>query len=177
MNIINDSKEIVNAVASYAAQVNAELQAFENASRKALGHAKKAGDLLTEIKSELPHGEFSKWLDKNFKSSRRTAQRFMKIAANWDTLEAKTPRVSLLSLREAERIIAKPKQLEAVERCIDIDTFQTVAESLRAVRDRELYRHAGHATFDAYVLHRFGLSLQLVGDLLDIAAQVEGGQR
>jgi hypothetical protein len=46
-------------------------------------YARKSGRALNAIKKSLPHGEWTKWLEKRFNGSRETARIYMRIAARW----------------------------------------------------------------------------------------------
>lgn len=71
-------------------RINAEHRACEVAAHSAVEHAINAGELLTEVKAELGHGEFGTWLEANFEGTARSAQTYMKLARNRDALEANT---------------------------------------------------------------------------------------
>lgn len=97
-------------LATLASEINAHHQAAEEAAFSALDHARAAGDLLIEAKTRCGHGTWSAWLVANFRGSERTAQRYMKLATGWAELEAKTTRVSDLSLREAVKLLEVPRE-------------------------------------------------------------------
>jgi Protein of unknown function (DUF3102) len=87
-----------------AARIRSEFEAAEQGHRDALGHAIRAGELLTQAKARMKHGEWLPWLEENFPGDRRTATRYMALAANG-------ARVSHLgSVREALAAIRKPRQ-------------------------------------------------------------------
>ena len=98
------------SLAVLASEINAHHQAAEEAAYAALDHARAAGDLLIEAKTRCGHGSWSDWLVTNFRGSERTAQRYMKLANGWAELEAKTTRVSDLSLREAVKLLQSPRE-------------------------------------------------------------------
>lgn len=79
---------------------------------KALEHANKAGELLIQAKATCKHGEWERWLENNFKGSKRQAQRYMRIHQHWPEIEGKTTRVSDLSLREGLKLLEGPKKSE-----------------------------------------------------------------
>lgn len=108
----------------YADRIRVEYQAFEGASRKALQHARHAGEMLVVVKQQVPHGSFSNWLAIHFPGSNRTAQRFMQIANNWSTIEANTPRVADMSLRKAEQIIAQPRRTDHIQDLLSVSADQ-----------------------------------------------------
>jgi len=63
-----------------ADRINAEHEAVLAADRRALRHAMRAGDLLTEVKSRLGHGRFICWVEAHCRFSIRTAQLYMELA-------------------------------------------------------------------------------------------------
>jgi hypothetical protein len=73
-------------------------QAYGHAA-KAIEHARQAGELLIQAKSEIPHGGWLPWLKANCDVSEREAQRYMRLASRWHELKSDT--VSDLSLRGA----------------------------------------------------------------------------
>ena len=63
-----------------ASKINqAHAHAIEHAD-SAIGFAKQAGELLLQVKAELPHGEFILWLAANCNVSDRQARRYMAAA-------------------------------------------------------------------------------------------------
>lgn len=63
-----------------ASKINqAHAQAIEHAD-SAIGFAKQAGELLLQVKADLPHGEFLPWLAVNCNVSDRQARRYMAAA-------------------------------------------------------------------------------------------------
>lgn len=88
-------------------------QAHELAAKAfsdALAHAKDAGELLCEAKTNLPHGSWLRWLRAEVGISPRTAQTYMRVARQWPELEAKAQRVAHLPLREGLKLLAGPGQ-------------------------------------------------------------------
>ena len=65
---------------SLAAEIAVEHEAAQRYAGKAIEHAKRAGELLEQVKERLPHGEFLPWIDNNLDVSRRQAQRYMRAA-------------------------------------------------------------------------------------------------
>ena len=79
-------------------------------SQRILERAIEAGEALNQAKEKLPHGQWLPWLEKNCLLSERTAQVYMKLAANKSVLNAHTKSASAadladLTLREALRLI------------------------------------------------------------------------
>lgn len=50
----------------------------------AVNYAKQIGQLLLEVKAELPHGKFLNWINDNIDVSQRQAQRYMQAASGKD---------------------------------------------------------------------------------------------
>lgn len=65
-----------------AGQIRDEIAAAEDGHRTALEHAIRAGELLTQAKAQMTHGEWLPWLRKNFDADRRTATNYMTLVAN-----------------------------------------------------------------------------------------------
>lgn len=70
-----------------------------------LGHAIRAGQLLSEAKDAVPHGQWLPWLKENFNLSERTAQKLMRVAAELPN----TTHASYLSVRGALALLATPR--------------------------------------------------------------------
>jgi Protein of unknown function (DUF3102) len=73
--------------------------------QQSVRHAITAGELLTEAKRRLQHGEFGSWLEENFKLSRATATRYMKLAEKRKEIETKMLTVSNLTLADAYKLL------------------------------------------------------------------------
>lgn len=73
--------------------------------KRTLGTVVRLGQLLTEQKATLPHGQFAKWVDANLPFTDRTARTYMKVYHNRNII--KTERVS--DLTAAYRLLAAPK--------------------------------------------------------------------
>jgi hypothetical protein len=70
-----------------------------------LEHARRAGDLLFEVKRELPHGQFLAWVDAHCGFGRRTAQLYLQVVKHWDEI-VKAQRVAYLPLRRVRQVLA-----------------------------------------------------------------------
>ena len=88
-----------------AAGINVEHRAAEAAARTAIEHALNAGRLLTEAKSQLPHGEWLPWLEANTEVSPRQSQRYMRVAKNWSAIEGKNDAASHLTIDGALKLL------------------------------------------------------------------------
>jgi hypothetical protein len=100
----------MTALVRLADDINRDHAAAMTAAQSAIEHARRAGDLLLQAKSTVGHGEWLPWLVAHCPAiSERTAQRYMRLADSWTTLEAKATRVSDLSLTGALQLLAEPK--------------------------------------------------------------------
>ncbi len=89
-------------VADLAPAIRAEHEAAQTSARQVIAHAIRAGELLLQVKDQLPHGAFGPWLTANVEFSYRTAQGYMQLARECAD-PAKAQRVADLSLRGALR--------------------------------------------------------------------------
>src|SRR5262245_11745137 len=75
---------------SLAAEITREHEAAYGAARSALEHARRAGELLLEAKTQLPHGEGLPWLAAHVPAvGVRQAQKYMRLQEHWPALVAK----------------------------------------------------------------------------------------
>lgn len=94
-----------------ADRINAKMNEAEAAHRTALERAKEAGELLIEAKDRVPHGQWLPWLADNCRVSADMAGKWMKLAREWPALvSAHSEQVPYLGVKEALRLLAKPKQ-------------------------------------------------------------------
>lgn len=71
---------LIHTLPNAAAEIDAEhAKAIQNAAQ-AVEHAKRAGELLLQVKAALPHGDFLPWIEENVSVSARQAQRYMAAA-------------------------------------------------------------------------------------------------
>jgi hypothetical protein len=92
---------------SLADRINEQHDLAFRKAHEALEHARQAGLLLLEAKSRVKHGEWLAWLKANCTFTERTAQRYIKLAQNWDLI-VKNDAVSHLTQRDALQVIAAP---------------------------------------------------------------------
>ena len=64
--------------------INTLHQLAINSANEAIDYATQLGRLLTDIKIQLPHGSFTKWIEENLTVSPRQAQRYMAVASGKD---------------------------------------------------------------------------------------------
>ena len=63
------------------AEINRLHKLANQAAHEAIDYAKQTGLLLLEVKRQLAHGEFGKWIQDNLEVSSRQAQRYMQVAS------------------------------------------------------------------------------------------------
>jgi len=66
---------------SLTQDIRREHEAAQRAFASAVEHAVRCGELLAEAKAQIRHGEWLPWLAENFPASVRTAQGYMRLAA------------------------------------------------------------------------------------------------
>lgn len=88
-------------------------QFLENA-RNHLLLAKQIGERLEEKKTTVKHGEWEAWVEANLPFKIRTAQYYMKIHKNWNTLITSSAK-SIGLLTEAIELITEKKSLQNLE--------------------------------------------------------------
>lgn len=98
------------ALPALASEINVEHEAAERAINDALIHARNAGRLLIEAKAQVPFGEWGVWVDRNFAGSYRTARKYMRIADQWEEVQAKWPSAANLTIDGALALIAEPRE-------------------------------------------------------------------
>jgi hypothetical protein len=108
--------ELITGIAS---EINREHEQVQECFKSGFNHALRVGELLCEVKSELPHGEFTKWIEANCNFGVRMAQRYMEIYSNKDYL-LKAKRVAHLTdgeftIRKALDVIESKKSLERIK--------------------------------------------------------------
>lgn len=86
---------------------------LENA-RNHLLLAKQIGERLEEKKTTVKHGEWEAWVEANLPFKIRTAQYYMKIHKNWNTLITSSAK-SIGLLTEAIELITEKKSLQNLE--------------------------------------------------------------
>jgi Protein of unknown function (DUF3102) len=103
-----------NSLCDLAARIKAEHEACGQALKASVQHAMAAGDLLTEAKAQLQHGQWLPWLKDNCGLSPRMAQNYMRLADHRAEVEAKCETVAHLTIRQALTLLTE--SAEAVER-------------------------------------------------------------
>ena len=105
---------VARSLNSIAGDIRNHHDKVKAAHGKALEHAKKAGEALSEAKEQVSHGEWATWLERNAPEvSDRTARVYMRIANNWEQIESKTAESADLSIDKATKLISKPKPAPA----------------------------------------------------------------
>lgn len=82
--------------------------------KMSLEKAIKIGQLLTEQKTELKHGEFTPWMKDNLPFTERTARNYMKLFQEKHRLKTET----VSDLTSAYRLLSEPKPLEGMEKIL-----------------------------------------------------------
>jgi predicted transcriptional regulator len=106
--------EVEKSLGKLAEEINAEHRACEAALRSGLRHAVRAGELLTEAKEQVKHGEWGTWLSANFGGSERTAQAYMRVWREMPKLEGANPRFAHPRLLLASLVFLYPKEAPCI---------------------------------------------------------------
>ena len=61
-------------------EINRLHQLATKSASEAIEYAKQAGELLLQVKAQLPYGAFGDWMEQNLSVSARQAQRYMAVA-------------------------------------------------------------------------------------------------
>lgn len=98
-----------------ASEINRLHQLAAKTATEAMGYAKAAGLLLIEIKAQLPHGQFGRWVDENIAVSQRQVQRYLAVAEGKmlpvRSLSGKYDTVSYLNHDASSIEVALPPQM------------------------------------------------------------------
>ena len=92
---------------SVADEINVQHRLAVQHAGSAIEHAKRAGELLTQVKADLPHGTFMAWVATHVDVSPRQAQRYM-AAAQGRTLPLRTIKCDTVSLLPARQAAFEP---------------------------------------------------------------------
>jgi hypothetical protein len=90
-----------------AERINAAHEAAADSISRGLVQAKYSGELLLQARARLPHGAWLPWLRDKTSVNERLAQRYMKIAREWDSLTGKSDTVSHLTFKGALEVLAE----------------------------------------------------------------------
>lgn len=98
--------ETLKGLADEANEAHRECQA---SVRTTLEQAQQCGEILSRAKRLIDHGQWETWLEANFEGSVRTAQTYMRVAANPQEFAPKAQNSALLSIDAAVKLLATPK--------------------------------------------------------------------
>ena len=119
-----------NSLPDLAVRIKAEHEAVTLALNESVRHAIAAGELLIEAKAQLQHGQWLPWLRDRCNISERTAQLYMRVAKNWDEIEAQMRNgVADLSLNEAAALLMLSS---------DVRKLLSFARTVEGLRGEEL---------------------------------------
>jgi len=109
---------VMNDLIATVQKINSLHEMASLSANEAIGYANELGRLLTDIKIQLPHGDFTKWIEENLTISPRQAQRYMAVASgkslNISKLEDKNDIVSVLTDEELMKKYEKPNWIPTV---------------------------------------------------------------
>jgi hypothetical protein len=140
-----------------AVQIRHELQ-------QGAQHAARAGALLAQAKTALPHGQWLPWLANHCQMSDRVAQNYMRLAKKMAALPgSNTNRDSYLPIRKALKQLATPRPAP------DIAEYRRLRDEILGIEDIE----ALHTKMPA--LYRLAMQIIDTSDDIAIVAELTDG--
>ena len=126
--------------------IQEELQAGNAAG---LEHYRRAGEMLLEAKEQVRHGEWGRWVDKNFHLSMTTAQRYMQLVDVTEKRRAR-PESTLSSITQPNREAHhRPTWHEPVRQITNRVNVEALASEERARKqEQQLIRQLGNQLID-----------------------------
>lgn len=109
----NEVHLIPSELSTLATEINSHHSHALNHATSAIENARQAGELLTQAKSMLPHGQWLPWLEANCEVSARQAQRYMQVSCNWTTI-TKNDTVSYLTFRGLSELLADDSDEQSI---------------------------------------------------------------
>ena len=98
----------MNALTSSAENINKLHELATSTANEAIHYAKELGEMLLEAKKLIPHGGFTRWIERNLTVSPRQAQRYMAVASGKDLkLSELTHKNDMVSVLPKEQLIEK----------------------------------------------------------------------
>ena len=115
----------------------------------------EAGRRLIEVKSRIPHGDFTDWCEKNLEFSYRKAARMMQLAEKMDddnSLFSKMPTLATIGISRVWALLAAPEEVaEEVVENNDVESMKVreLQEELARVKaEKETAEHKAAALDD-----------------------------
>lgn len=123
------SEALTISLSALASQINEQHDQATRHAITALEHARRVGVLLQEAKQQVGHGDWLTWLASNCNVSPRQAQRYLKVANNWQAI-TKNDAASYLTIDDA---IALTQQSDKPLVLASEDTDLTMAADTREI--------------------------------------------
>lgn len=120
--------EITQSKITELKQIHAEL---EQVGRTVLEKAIRAGEILTDVKAGLEHGQWLPWLETNMPFTDRTAARYMRVYERREELKFD----SVSNLADAYRLLTDAKPEPGVSEA-DRARVQAILDQILTIRRR-----------------------------------------
>jgi hypothetical protein len=145
-----------------AREINDEHRAVGVAMRDSIAHARRAGDLLLDVKDKLPHGAFMEWVERHCEFAHRTATMYMRVAREWDRIATMVNWQSVANLG----IAALDQSLSESGQDADlfVDPEEIAAEEAEWEAERERMRMDPNAHLTKWLWQQIGEGLGAVHD-------------
>jgi len=102
-------KSKTEKLADLAKEITRSLNLATACEQEGIGHIRDVGERLTKAKKLVGHGEWLKWLSRNWKWSEQTARGYIRVYENWNLILRNRKRAFGLSIRGALRVIREVK--------------------------------------------------------------------
>lgn len=141
-----DETAIARPLKSLVPLIRAELDAGDAAG---VEHYRRAGEMLLEAKSQVSHGEWQGWLQRNFHRSERQALKYMQLAR----IAKSAPKGGFETLQDAvapnrHAEPARSWQPQVRQIAASIDVGRMAQERDNRERERRLLRELAHKVVD-----------------------------
>ena len=103
--------DALDPLVGLAESINRNHSRSKDCTNRALDYAHEAGKGLLDAKEQVDHGAWEAWVKENCHFSLRTAQKYMRVAEQWEKLQAKAPpRTAHLAVEAALRMLKKDER-------------------------------------------------------------------
>ena len=128
--------------------IREELQAGNDAG---LEHYRRAGEMLLEAKEQVRHGDWTKWIDRNFHVSHSQARRYMMLAREMENTRRRAIPPNMQAITEPDRAsrVVAPTWHEPVRQITNRVNVEALASEERARKqEQQLIRQLGNQLID-----------------------------
>lgn len=139
--------EAPTSLDTLAAQINSAHDRFQQAYKTSLALAYQIGGLLVQAKAQVAHGDWLSWVEENCAFGERTAQAYMRIFRQWDSI-SKSAETADLSIDGALQLLSEKNDVVEAELVEEEAPPQTAKRSRKLRAKGRVYlekRETAHA--------------------------------